>query len=51
MLSTYDGRAAFGAALLDGDRAGLPLLGFVLGTSISAAAWGLVGSLVWLLLS
>ncbi len=51
MLSTYDGGGVFGRSVIHVDRAGLPLLGFVLGTSISAIAWGLVGSLVWLLLS
>ena len=51
MLSTYDGRDAFGPSLIDNDRAGLPLLGFVLGVSISVVAWGLAGSILWLVLS
>ena len=51
MLSTYDGRTAFGQSPINNDRTGLPLLGFVLGLSLSVAAWGLVGSIVWLVLS
>ena len=50
MLSTSDGRGAFMQALIETDRVGLPLLGFVLGTSISVAVWGVVGSIVWLVL-
>jgi len=51
MLSTYEGPDTFGQSLIDGDRAALPLLGFVLGMSLSMVAWGLIGSIVWLVLN
>jgi hypothetical protein len=50
MLSTYDGWTAVGQSLVDNDRVALPLPGFVLGLSLSVVAWGLVGSIVWLVL-
>jgi len=50
MLSTYDGQTAFGQSVVGGDRARLPLLGFVLGGTMGVVAWGVVGSIVWLVL-
>jgi hypothetical protein len=51
MLLTYDAIDTFGLRPFDQDRASLPLIGFVLGGSISVIAWALVGSIVWWALS
>ncbi len=50
MLSTHHKAEVLVLSLIDNDRAGLPLLGFVLGLGISVAAWSVVGSALWLVL-